>query len=250
MAEAPWYRTFFDADYLDVYGYMFSDARADREAAFVQRTLELRPGDAVLDLCCGPGRHAVRLAGLGLKVTGLDLSAAYLEIASAEARRRGVELETVNADMREIPFRERFDAVISMFSSFGYLESEAEDAKVLTAVAGALKPGGRFLLDLINREWVIANYDEHDWHRAGDGTLYLEHREIDLAASRNHVSFTAISPDGVQREIVGHHFRLYTLTEALGLLATAGLKQTAIYGGYEGELYGIAARRMIIVSQK
>ena len=250
MADAPWYQTFFGADYLAVYGYQFTPERAEREAAFAQQALGLQPGDEVLDLCCGPGRHALVLVERGLKVTGLDLSADYLAEASAAARQRGLDLATVHADMREIPFRARFDAVVNMFSSFGYLESEEEDAKVLAAVAGALKPGGRFLMDLINREWVVNNYVQNDWHQGEDGTLYLEHREVDLLASRNHVTFTAISPDGGRREIVGHHFRLYTLTEVLGLLARAGLQFRAVYGGFDAEPYAITTRRMIIVSQK
>lgn len=251
MSQEPaWYESFFGQDYLDVYGYQFTDERARKETAFAARALDLQPGERVLDLCCGQGRHAVLLAAMGLDVTGLDLSQQYLRLTEAAAREHNVTLRTVHADMREIPFESHFDAIVNMFSSFGYLESEEEDAKVLAAVAGALKPGGRFLMDLINREWVVNNYVQNDWHQGEDGTLYLEHREVDLLASRNHVTFTAISPDGGRREIVGHHFRLYTLTEVLGLLARAGLQFRAVYGGFDAEPYAITTRRMIIVSQK
>jgi SAM-dependent methyltransferase len=113
--------------------------------------------------------------------------------------------------MREIPFADHFDAVINMFTAFGYLESEAEDLKVLQAVAKALKPGGRFFMDMLNREWMIANQTETDWHEGPDGTILLEHREFDIAASRNHVTFTQIAPDGGRREITGHHVRLYSV---------------------------------------
>jgi SAM-dependent methyltransferase len=248
-SDQPWYEAFFGNDYIDVYGHQFTAELAAKEVAFVRKALALEAGDAILDLCCGQGRHSVLLAREGLKVTGQDLSEEYLAIAQKSAGADGVALDTVHGDMRVIPFTAHFDAVINMFSAFGYLESEEEDAKVLAAVAQALKPGGRLLMDLINREWVTSNYVANDWHSGGDGTLYLEHRDVDLVESRNHVTFTAIAPDGSRREIVGHHFRLYTLTEIVRMLTTAGLTFVQAYGGFDGEPYGLTTRRMIIVAR-
>lgn len=249
--NSPWYRTFFGRDYPDVYEDAFKPERVAREVDFVQTALALRTGEDLLDLCCGPGRHAVPLAKRGLRVTGLDLSADYLVQAERAARQQGTRLAgTVHADMRAIPFESLFDAVINMFSSFGYLESEAEDAKVLAAIARALRPGGRALLDLLNHEWVILNYQTHDWHQATDGTLYLEQRELDLPTSRNHVTFTTVAPDGVRRELAGHHFRLYTLREMIGMLTDAGLRFESAYGDLDGRPYRIDTWRMIIIVRK
>lgn len=248
--EPAWYESFFGQDYLDVYGYQFTDERAAKETAFAARALDLQPGERVLDLCCGQGRHAVLLATMGLDVTGLDLSEQYLRLTESGARAGKLAIETVHADMREIPFESHFDAIVNMFSSFGYLESEAEDARVLDSIWRALKPNGRVLLDLLNRDWVVDNYVQNDWHRGDDGTLYLEHRELDLLTSRNHVTFVAIGPDGRQREIVGHHIRLYTLREVAGMLEAAGLAFEAVYGGFDGEPYGIETRRMIVVARR
>ena len=248
--EPAWYQSFFGQDYLDVYAYQFTDERARKETAFAARALDLQPGERVLDLCCGQGRHAVLLAAIGLDVTALDLSEPYLRLTEAAAREAGVKLQTVHADMREIPYEAPFDAIVNLFSSFGYLESEGEDAKVLDSAREALRPGGRVLLDLLNRDWVVDNYVQNDWHRDTDGTLYLEHRELDLLTSRNHVTFTEIKPDGAQREIGGHHIRLYTLREVAGMLEAAGLAYEAVYGGFEGEPYGIPARRMIVVASR
>ena len=248
--QSPWYETFFGRDYLDVYDYQFTPERAEAETGFAIKALGLQPGEEVLDLCCGQGRHAVLLAKHGCAVTALDLSAEYLALAEASARQAGVTLETVRADMRNIPFAGRFDAVVNMFSSFGYLESEAEDAKVLYAIERGLKPGGRVLLDLLNRDWVIANYETEDSHTAADGTVYLEHRYFDLETSRNHVSFTVVTPDGQRREVGGHHIRLYTLREMRGALDAAGLAYEGVYGGFAGETCGIDTRRMIIVARK
>ena len=246
----PWYVKFFTDDYLPSYGHTFTQERVEREVALVERTLDLKRGDRVLDLCCGPGRHAVTLAGRGYRVTGLDLNAEFLQMARRSAGAEGVGLETVRGDMRAIPFGGGFDAVINMFTSFGYLESEEDDIQVLRGVAGALRPGGKFLLDTINREWVVSNYVQNDWHADHDGTVYLEHRDLDLLTSRNHVSFAVIAPDGTRRQSIGHKVRLYTLTEMVGLLGRAGLTIEATYGGFDAEPYGVATRRMIVVARK
>jgi SAM-dependent methyltransferase len=152
--------------------------------------------------------------------------------------------------LREIPFHNHFDAIVNMYSSFGYLESEAEDLKVLQSIASALKAGGCLLLDMLNREWAVSNYIQHDWHSGTDGTLYVENRELDLASSNMHVSFTIVDPKGNRRDSVGHHIRLYTFTELSRLLKGVKLNITSVYGGFDGEPYAVATRRMIVVAQK
>jgi SAM-dependent methyltransferase len=248
--QQPWYQSFFGRDYLDVYDGSFTEERARQEVSMVEAALALQKGESVMDLCCGQGRHAVELARRGYAVTGLDLSAEYLRLTEAAAASVGVRLETVEADMRAIPAEGRFDALINMYSSFGYLESEADDAMVLTAIGRALRPGGRALLDLLNREWVVHNNGATDWHYGPDGTLYLEARELDLAASRNHVTFTAVSPSGERRDLDGHHIRLYTLREMIGALDAAGLRYETVYGGYNSEPYSPDTRRMVVIASK
>ena len=249
-SNTPWYVDFFGSDYQEAYGHIFTMERTEKEVLFVERTLGLSSNSRLLDLCCGQGRHSVLLASHGLKVTGQDLSREYLEQAGRSAKEQGVHLDLLCNDMRDIPFKDHFDAVINMFSAFGYLESDEENLKVLKAVREALKPGGRVLLDMINREWVVSNYDQSDWRQGEDGTLYLEHRELDLVTSRNHVTFTIVKSDGSRRDTVGHHIRLYTLTETLNLLSKAGLDFVEVYGGFDGEAYSIDTRRMIVVAQK
>ena len=247
---SAWYVDFFRNDYLKVYGHTFTDERAEKEAGFVATVLDLKPGASVLDLCCGQGRHAVEFAKRGLRVTGLDLNPEYLELTQRAAKAANVQLETVAADMREIPFENRFDAIANMYSSFGYLESEAEDLKVLQSAAKALKSGGRLLLDMLNREWAVANYIQNDWHTGADNTLYVERRDLDLATSRMHVHFIVIDKDNRRRESIGHIIRLYTLTEMTRLLERVSLNVTAVFGGFDNEPYSIDTRRMIIVARK
>src|SRR2546426_11227074 len=131
MSDAPWYESFFGDSYLDVYGHQLSAEGAEREASFVERALALNAGESLLDLCCGPGRHALLLAQRGLHVTAVDLSQPYLDAAAAGAKRRGIEIQTGRGDKRTLGFGGRFGAAINLFSSVGYLEAGGGDEQVL-----------------------------------------------------------------------------------------------------------------------
>ena len=267
--EAPWYVRFFKGDYLRVYGHTLQQDRTDLETQFAIHALDIQPHHRILDLCCGQGRHSIALAKTGLSVTGVDLSEEMLAIARSNADvalvspvRGKCDPRTADgssaeggltfrqADMRHLPddLKNRFDAVINMFSSFGYLESEEDDQQVLHQISKVLKPGGKLLMDLLNREWVIINNEEYDWHQHDDGRVVLEHRELDLQTSTNHLTYTEILPDGTRREMSDLHMRLYTLTELAKMLAAAGLTLETVYGGFRGEEYGVNTRRMIVVA--
>ncbi len=246
--DPDWYRSFFGQDYLDVYGHLLTEESSQVEAEFVIRALGLKPGDRVLDLCCGTGRHAVPLAKAGLQVTGLDMSEEYLAHARSAAREAEVKVRFVQGDMREIPFRGEFDAVVNMFTAFGYFDSEADDQRVIDGAASALRPGGRLLLDLLNRDWVAANYVRNEARETPDGTTYQERRDFDPVAGRNHVEFTITSRDTAERK-VSHHIRLYVATEISRMLDRAGLALERSYGGYDGDLLSVETRRMILVAR-
>lgn len=250
--DTPWYTQFFKRDYLRIYGHTLQQDRTDLETQFTIHALDLQPHHRVLDLCCGQGRHSIALAKTGLTVTGVDLSEEMLTIARSSAEEADIPLTLHQADMRNLPnhLSNKFDAAINMFSSFGYLESEDDDQQVLHQVHKALKPGGKLLMDLLNREWVIINNEEYDWHQHQDGRIVLERRQLDLATSTNHLTYTEILPDGTRHEMSNLKMRLYTLTELTKMLATAGLTIQTTYGGFQGEDYGVNTRRMIIVASK
>ena len=111
-------------------------------------------------------------------------------------------------------------------------------------------PGGKLLLDLLNREWVIINNEEFDWHQHEDGRVVLERRQLNLQTSTNHLTYTEILPDGTRREMSDLYMRLYTLTELTKMLADAGLTFKRVYGGFRGEDYSVDTRRMIVVASK
>jgi SAM-dependent methyltransferase len=139
----------FDEDYLYFYAAAQTPERNEREAALLARLLELAPGMEVLDVPCGFGRIANRLAARGCRVTGLDASPLFLARARQDAAALDVPVDYVAGDMRALPWAARFDRLVCWFTSFGYFD-DATDRQVLAGFRRALRPGGRLVLDHAN----------------------------------------------------------------------------------------------------
>ena len=234
MDQRPWYVDFFDGDYLRVFQPVLSAERTEAEVEMVVERLGLALGARLLDLCCGQGRHAVPLAQVGYRVTGLDRSRTLLERAAALAAGHGQRLGLVQADMRRLPFADAsFDAVLNLFNAFGYLEDDAQDELVLGEVARVLAPGGRFLQELANREALIRGWHDSDVQRTGDGLVVLQERSLSLRSGRELVRYTLLDADGRQRTRQ-HALRLYALTELEAMLGRAGLELREVHGDLDG----------------
>jgi SAM-dependent methyltransferase len=249
MVDEKWYVDFFDEDYLRIYGAALTAGRTEREADQIVERLGLQPGDAILDLCCGHGRHSIALAKRGYQVTGQDLSELFLERARMEAAEAGVQVRWVARDMRHVPFEEEFDAVINMFSAFGYLESEEEDRRALSQVHGALKPGGLFLLEIIHQAWLVRNFEPRGWHVGTEGVIVLEERELNLLTGRNEVTVTLIHSDGARYERQ-HAMRIYTAAELVRMVTQAGLTLEAAYGGLDRRELTLDSNRLVLLARK
>jgi SAM-dependent methyltransferase len=249
MVDSQWYVDFFDDDYLTIYGSSLTAKRTEREANQIVDLLGLPPGSSILDLACGHGRHAITLAAKGYRVTGQDMSQVFLEKARTDAAKAGVQVRWVHGDMRHIPFEDEFDAVINMFSAFGYLESEEEDLKVLRQIRNALKPNGLFLLEIIHQAWLVRNFESRGWHAETDGLIVLEERELNLLTGRNEVTVTLIDRDGGRRERQ-HAMRIYTAAELVRMVRRAGLSIEAAHGGLDGRDLTLESNRLVLLATK
>lgn len=166
---SEWFEQWFGEEYLRAYPHR-DDEDAERLVGLLDRCGVCRAAERVLDLACGPGRHLTALVRSGASVVGLDLSRALLQAA----RRRGAGT-LVRGDMRRLPFRARaFDAVLNLFTSFGYFAADAEHEAVLAEVARVLRPGGRFVLDFLNAQDVRARLVAKDERRSGSTTIVQE----------------------------------------------------------------------------
>lgn len=248
MSNIPWYTTFFGEDYIRIYRPFLPAERTAGEVAGIIDLLNLPAGCAILDLCCGYGRHAIPLVQHGYQITGQDLSGPFLQQARDEAEALGIQARWVQSDMRHIPFENEFHAVINIFTSFGYFTDEEEDVQVLRQVRKALKPEGFFLLETIYQPKVLRAFSPHGIIRYDDGLVVMEERHIDLLTSRNEVRVTMLHPDG-QRAEYHQSIRIYTLTELIRILASVGLQVEAYYGELDGSALSLDSR-LVVISRK
>jgi len=246
----PWYYEMFDFLGEEYFTLLNREKirKARREAGFILETLGLGPGRRVLDLCCGIGRHAIPLAKSGLAVTCFDHSRTLLEAAQREGIKAGVELQLVAGDMRELPWEEEFDAVINMWTSFGYLADDGEHCRVLENVYRVLKPGGKFLIDVPNRDWVARNFEAGREIREVGPVTEINEFGFDSLAGRDHIRTTYLK-DGLERYFE-HSCRLFTYQELAGLLAQAGLQVVKAYGSFDGRPVALDNKQLIILCRK
>ena len=197
---------------------------------------------------CGQGRHAHLLAETGFDVDGLDYSADLLEIA--RARGTGKTLRYAQGDMRRLPRRwsGRFDAVLNLFTSFGFFLDPADDARVVAEFARVLKPGGTLVWHGGSRDGVMARFLARDWWKADDGTMIAHERSFDplsgVLAIRS--SFEGPSASG-ERE---HRIRLFTATRIAELCAAEGLVVTEAYDAFRDRPLSRRSSEMLLVARK
>ena len=247
MKSREWPVAFFDDDYLKIYRAMIPPETTAAEVDFLETVLAPPAGGAILDLACGYGRHAIALARRGYRVTGVDFHPGYLAAAERDAAAAGVTLSWTQADMRVLPFVGAFDAVYSYFTSFGYF-SDVENEQVLAGVARALRPGGRFLLDVMNRDRIIAHPQERVWNPLGDGSLLMEETTLDLRHSRILNRQIHITPQTGAEITKESTLRAYTCAELEALGARHGLRVTEVWGGSERSPYTTESRRLILLA--
>lgn len=242
---AEWYEKSFGQDYMLVYKHRDLQG-AYEEVRQMMEWLELPEGAEVLDLCCGMGRHSMALHGFGFRVTGVDLS----EVLLAEAQKldREGEVRWIRGDMRSVPLNGPFDAVVNLFTSFGYFADPVDNEQVLKEIRRLLKPDGRFIIDYLNPAYVAANLVPHSVRTEGE-VMIDERRRIEDGFVRK----TIVLKDEKSRgeRVYEEQVKLIEREAFLEMLHRAGLAVDAVYGGYDASLYEPASsKRMIFVGRR
>jgi SAM-dependent methyltransferase len=243
-----WWEDLFNDDYLRTCERL-TDEQIAREVDFVEDSLGVERGGAVLDLACGTGRHAVDLARRGYEVVGFDLSLAMLARAGDEAQDREAKLNFVQGDMREMSFDEQFDGVFCWNTSFGFFEEE-KNALVIDRIHRSLRAGGLFLLDVVNRDFLVRQSPSLAWFE-GDGCVCMDEMSVDFITSRMRVKRTMMLDDGRSREIE-YSMRVYSLHELGKILHDHGFKVCEVSGrvATPGVFFGNESPRTIILAEK
>lgn len=241
-----WFEEWFDSP---LYEKLYAN-RDEKEAAqlieLLEETLSLQKCSKILDLGCGRGRHSIDLSKKGYRVTGIDLSEQAIATAREKARSEGIdEIRFEVRDMRD-PLPETFDAVVNLFTTFGYFKSDTENAGVFDSVRQMLVPGGILVLDYLNANRVrgtIRSSEEGSFH----GIHYRIRRYIKDDAVFKEIAFSGDKIDGTKN--YAERVKLYTLSWFKREMEKRNLSIDHIYGDYQGsEFDPESSDRLLIIS--
>lgn len=249
---AEWYAD--PAFWIDSYPFLFTPESFAEQERVVPQILALAGCErgAVLDLSCGPGRHAVPLARMGFEVTGVDSTPFLLDKARELAAREGVAVELVLEDMRRFIRPAAYNLALSLTVSFGYFEDSAENLAVLENVRESLRPGGVFVLEVSGKEVVAHGFQgTGSWGDPDRGYVFQRRKVID-DWSRMEMEWVFVlaalnGGNGATRFLTTRHW-LYSGLELKTLLASAGFTKVDLYGSFAGEEYGPGAGSLIAVA--
>ena len=219
--QPNWWETFFEGVAVDMWLQAVPPQHSLREADRLEKLLGASSGAEILDVPCGGGRLSLVFSDRGYRMTGVDWSSEFLDHARASHGSDKVTWE--QRDMRDLPWRDRFDAAFCVGNSFGYLD-DAGNTAFLRSVRAALKPGARFVLETpMVLENLLGHLQPRPWWKAGDVYLLVENR-YDPARSRLEIEYT-FAKNGTVEVRRGSH-RAYAYRELVGLVEGAGFAVT------------------------
>ncbi len=242
-ATANWWESFFHGIVLDLWRAAVPEEATVAQAAFLDETLDVRPGSSVLDVPCGNGRLALALAGKGYRLTGVDIASEFID----EARSRGPDLRWICGDMRELPDDEPFDAAFCWGNSFGYLDDAGNEA-FLDACGRCLRPGAPFVLEGgAIAETLFPILQDEKTYDVGEIKMGLR-QNYDVRQGRLHTEYT-FSRDGETETKTGSQ-RVYTAGELCRLLQRSGFEVETLYGGVDRQPFAIGSPHLIAVARR
>lgn len=233
-----WWRHLFNSLYLKTDADVVDDQNITRkEVDFFVTILELRSEDAILDLCCGQGRHSLELARRGFtKVYGLDRSHYLIQKARQQARKEGLNVQFKEGDARKLPYpADSFDVVLILGNSFGYFESVQDDLRVLQEVQRILKPGGKIFIDVADGEYLKSHFQPRSWEWIGKKQFVLRERSLSTDGQRL-ISREIITH--VESGVIADQFyaeRLYSRENLCAFLEESGFQGIICHGSRSSE---------------
>lgn len=248
-----WYHTFFVGLAQEAWKAAQTEEQTQLDLELLVETLDFGPGDRLLDVFCGYGRHALPLARMGARVTGIDISAEYVAELQQAIDAEKLPVVAVADDFLGIQGNKlgtlaSFDAAYCLGNSFSFF-ARNDMLEFLRRIVALLKPGGRFLAhsEMI-AESILPDYQARNWQPVGEDILFLVENEYDPLASRIDSHLTYVRNGKVQTRVAQHY--VYTLAELSHLFSEAGLTVVACYGTVDGEPYALGDEAVWLVAQK
>lgn len=209
-----------------------------QQVEFLISALQLKPKAKILDVPCGVGRHSVEFAKHGYSVTGLDISKNCLSVAKREFSHPNAVYRL--CDMNNLKeYREQYEACVNLFTSFGYFDSDVENAAALEQMISTLKPGGKLVINLVDRDWLMTIFNPARWSEQA-GVLTVESSVFDKKTNYIETRVVIIDQKKKRPTLLHEHYhrmRIYSKTEILALLKNKGLKNIEVFGDFSGNSF-------------
>ena len=229
---------------------MFGEDRwksADYEVNSIIRLLSLKSDDQILDACCGVGRHSIGLSQKGYTVTGIDNTKKFLQAARSFAKAENVSPVFLEGDILKFQNPNSFDAIINMYTSFGYFASKEDDLTFLKNMFLCLKDKGRILIETIGKEILSRIFQPKEWYEH-EGAFVLADYEIIDDWSKLKNRWIIIKDKDIYDYSFSH--RLYSASELKELLFFSGFRKIRTFGNFSGAPYDHSAETLVIVAEK
>lgn len=240
--------SFFKGHYKEVWRRLIPPGLSEAECDFIEQTCGLQKGDAVLDMMCGYGRHALELARRGYAVTAVDNLQEYVEEINSVRVLESLPVEAVADGILQATLSQSYKSIICMGNSFAFFNKE-EARFLLQKISAHLHEQGVFILN----SWMIAeiairHFKEKDWLKV-DGYKYLLEYQFAFFPARIESEHTVISPEGEVEVIHGVDY-IFTLDELQELLNEAGLEISSLYSTPRKKPFAMGDSRIYIVIKK
>ncbi len=243
---AEWFEDWFNTEeYLDVYSHR-NENDAKNLIDLILSKVNISPKSRVLDMACGAGRHSIIFAQLGYKVTAVDLSERLIKVAKKTADEINVKVDFIESDLRRFAVNEEFDLVVNLFTSFGYLERDSENFKILSTAFNHLKEGGFFIFDFFNQGYVEKNLIKKTVDIIPGG-LITQERRIENGRIKK---FITINKYDVEQKFF-ESVRMFKPEELTSAMVSRGFSVKELLGDFEGNPFNFSTSpRVIIIAQK
>ncbi len=243
---AEWFESWFNTEeYLSVYRHR-NDAEAEKLVNLILKKVDIFPGSDIIDLACGAGRHSILLAEKGFNVTAVDLSENLLGVARKTAEDLNLKINFVNADLRNFCISSKFDLALNLFTSFGYFEKDEENFALFTKGFELLKPGGQFVIDYFNTNYIQRNLVPHSEGIINDKKVIQDRKIVGNRVIKNIL----IAKNGTKERYI-ESVRMYSDSELSAAIERSGLKIKKIFGDFDGSDFDLnTSPRIIIISVK
>ncbi|AUD07220.1 class I SAM-dependent methyltransferase [Spirosoma pollinicola] len=242
-----WYTEFFSGLNCEMWERAVSAEWTTSEVDFLIETMGIKPGNSILDIPCGYGRHALELAKRGLQVTGIDISAEFLQMLRKQAGADKLSVHVIQGDILTTDVGYSFDGAYCLGNSFGYVDYEGMN-QFVARVAGALKPGARFVINSgLVAESILTHFPQTGHHVLGDLTMDIRNSYV-IGESYMATELTYTKPDRTETHYFKHY--VFTLSEIKRMLIQHGLRTIAVYNSTEKLDYHLGDQQMYLVAEK